>query len=166
MGLSNSSPRYTYVATTRYSKEERASLEIGDTLYPYDNRVEVLVPDIKGVVVVKTSIHPELLKRLFSSYYLSAVEYVTYVLNCVGCCGDCIDDVVEQVRRWVGSGLCYNKVRIPRFGELGRVFVEAVQAELTKYARKECSSSLSVEVFGRTVCYGPVIHQRPRIINL
>ncbi len=160
MGSSSSSPRYTYIATTRYSKEERASLEIGDTLYPYDSRVEVLVPDIKGVVIVKTSIQPDLLKRLFSSYHLSAVEYVTYVLDCVGCCGSCVGDVSEQVRRWVESGHCYSKIRIPRLGELGNVFAEAVHEELSKYARKDCLLTLSLEVFGKTVCYGPVVHRR------
>jgi hypothetical protein len=162
MASSGSPLYYTYVATVRYSKEVRASLEIGDTLYPYDSGVEVLIPDTTGVVIVKTSLRPDFVGRLLSSCYLSAVEYVTYIAGCVGCCGSCVGEVVERVMGWLASGFCYGRVRVPRSGELGRAFVEAVHAELYKYVREGCPSALSIEIFGKTVCYGPVIHQRHR----
>jgi len=41
---------HTYIVTTRYSKEERGSLEIGDAIYPCDPDVEGLLSEIKGVV--------------------------------------------------------------------------------------------------------------------
>lgn len=162
MSPSRSRNFYMYIATTRFSKEERASLEIGDTVYPYDEGVETLLPDILGVVLVKTSLPPNFLSRLFSGCYLSTVEYVTYVLDCVSCYRAPQELVAEYVISKSLSNLCFDKVRVPRAGSVGREFVDRVRAKLVKYVRDYCPQSLSLEVFGYMLCFGPVIHSKTR----
>jgi len=158
---------YTYIATTRYSKEERASLEIGDAIYPYDPRVEVLIPDIKGVVVVKSCLEPHLIEAVLGVQTLSAVEYISYVAGC--------SDVVEQSRELAqhlantirgyleAEGLCIGRVRAPRTGALGKEFVNSLLRELRRSPATDCSHILSLEVFGRLVCYGPVIYSSKQV---
>ncbi|MEM1623113.1 MAG: hypothetical protein QW780_04065 [Sulfolobales archaeon] len=153
-----STPRYTYVATSRYSKEERAALELGDTIYPYDSSVEVLLPDIKGVAVVKSSQPPEFLKSLLARYYFSAVEYVTYLLSCISCYGAPRERLVDHVINSLGNRVCFHRVRVPRTGTVGRETLNRVRVELSKYARRDCSDTLSLEVFGFLLCFGPVVY--------
>ncbi len=158
---------YTYIATTRYSKEERASLEIGDAIYPYDSRVEVLIPDIKGVVVVKSCLEPHLIETLLGAQTLSAVEYVSYVAGC----GDVVEQsreltqqLVNTIRGYLESeGLCIGRVRAPRTGTLGREFINSLLREIGRSLTTDCSHILSLEVFGRLVCYGPVIYSSKRV---
>lgn len=151
-------PKYTYVATSRYSKDERASLELGDTIYPYDSSVEVLLPDIKGVIVIKSSQPPEFLKELLARYYFSVVEYVTYVLSCVNCYKASQEYVVDYITSSAVSNMCFSKVRIPRTGSIDKELLSNVKAGLSKYARRDCSGTLSLEVFGATLCFGPVVY--------
>jgi len=158
---------YTYVATTRYSKEERASLEIGDAIYPYDPQVEVLIPDVKGIVVIKSCLGPRSLEAILRAHVLSAVEYVSYVAAC--------SDVVEQRRESTQSlanairgyleaeRMCIGRVRVPRVGTLGKEFTSALLRELRKLLVVGCSGVLSLEVFGRLVCYGPVVYSFRRV---
>ncbi|MDW8011266.1 MAG: hypothetical protein RMH84_06730, partial [Sulfolobales archaeon] len=122
----------TYIATTRYSKEERASLELGDTVYPYDRFVEVLTPDIGGVVVLVTSLPPDSLARLLSSHYLSAVEYVTYVISCASCYGADVDSVASYVLNSACRTACFSKVRTPRAGSLGWKFIGGIRARVSE----------------------------------
>lgn len=156
---------YTYVATTRYSKEERASLELGDTIYPYDNRVEILLPDIKGVLLVKTSLPPDFLGRLLTSYYLSAVEYVSSITKCLSCYGVSPSVLVEYILKEVPSDLCFSRIRIPRPGLLDDETLGELRAELSRRAEERCPGILSLEIFDFVVCLGPVVYLRrvPRV---
>jgi len=150
--------KYTYVATSRYSKEERASLELGDTIYPYDNSVEVFLPDIGGVAVIKSSQSPEFMRDLLTRHYFSAVEYVTYVLSCISCYNASLDYVVDYVVGSTVEQACFSRVRIPRAGSIGGEILSRVRAELSRHARSDCPGTLSLEAFGFLLCFGPVIY--------
>ncbi|MEM0066539.1 MAG: hypothetical protein QW459_03075 [Sulfolobales archaeon] len=154
----HSTPRYTYVATSRYSKEERAALELGDTIYPYDSSVEVLLPDIKGVAIIKSSQPPEFLKSLLARHYFSAVEYVTYLSSCINCYSVPREHLVDYVINALTNRVCFHRVRVPRVGTIGREVLDRVRVELSKYARRDCLNTLSLEVFGFLLCLGPVIY--------
>ncbi|MCX8184773.1 MAG: hypothetical protein RMI56_00860 [Sulfolobales archaeon] len=150
--------RHTYIATTRYSKEVRASLELGDTVYLHDSSVEVFIPDIGGVLVLETSLPSDSLAKLLSEYSLSAVEYVTYVVSCISCYSVELSEVVSYIIDLACRDRCFNKIRTPRTGSLGREFISGVRAGLSGCVSRECSGTLSLEVFGSTLCFGPVVY--------
>lgn len=150
--------RYSYIATARYSKEERASLELGDTIYPYDRAVEVLPSDVSGVIVVISSLPRDALERLLSGHYLSAVEYVTYVSSCISCYKAPHDHIVEHVVSNAISSICFSKIRVPRVGSVDRELLNRVKGELSKHAVKGCSGIISLEIFGTVLCLGPVVY--------
>ncbi len=131
-------------------------------MYPYDGDLEILLPDIPGVVVFKSSLPPESLGDLLSRYHLSAVEYVTHIVSCVSLhgIGRAAERLVEEV---IGSGACFGRVRIPRAGSLGMELLERAGEELRRYRREGCGV-LSLEAFGALVCFGPTLspHRLPR----
>jgi hypothetical protein len=153
---------HTYIVTTRYSKEERGSLEIGDAIYPYDPDVEVLVPDVKGVVVVKTKLEPRSLRTILRAQVFSAVEYVSYVATCsnvVELGEEAVQSLANAIRGYVeAESLCVGKVRVPRTGTLGRGFVSSLLRRLRSLLVDNCKEVLSLEVFGELVCFGHVIY--------
>lgn len=127
-------------------------------MYPYDRDLSIILPDLPGVVVVKSALPPESLMELLARYYLSAVEYVTHITSCVSLYGVGSERAVEQLMGEVtGSGACFSRVRIPRAGSIGKGILGRVRAELRRYARGECGI-LSLEAFGVLVCFGPVIY--------
>jgi hypothetical protein len=153
---------YTYIVTTRYSKEGRGSLEIGDVIYPYDPGVEVLVPDVKGVVVVKTSLEPRSLRTILKAQVFSAVEYISYVAMCSGVvkqCEEAIQSLTNAIREYLKTErICISRVRVPRTGTLGKRFVNSLLRELRSILVADCEDILSLEVFGKLVCFGYVIY--------
>lgn len=133
---------------------------MGDTIYPYDRAVEVLPSDVGGVIVVKTSLPRDTLGRLLSNYYLSAVEYVTYVSFCVSCYKAPHDYIVKQVVSNAVGDACFGKIRVPRVGSVDRELLSRIKWELSRHAAKGCPGILSLEIFGTVLCLGPVVYFR------
>lgn len=107
------------ILTVDYGKELRASLEVGDTLYPYDNLVKVGCSSYGGVLLLYTSLTYEDVVELLRR---SKLVYVKSIAKVDICCPDdkellmrCINDYLRSTNARVGKVKVYERGNLKRY---------------------------------------------------
>ncbi len=151
--------RNLYIVTVKYSKERFAEFEIGDSIFPYDNRVEVIQTGIPGVLLVKTVLNFEKLLKALLEYPPSTVARVVPVTACVDYeprpedLAEAIYGVVKRLTERVG------RVRLGRHGRLSSSKWRAVMDMLSlklRIRRGGGQLTLLIEPLTDKVCVGVV----------
>ncbi|MEM4685178.1 MAG: hypothetical protein QW133_03560 [Sulfolobales archaeon] len=101
------------VLTVEYGKELRASLEVGDALYPYDNLVKVGASKYGGVLLLYSSLTYEEISRILKN---SQLTYVRSIVGVDRCCSEsyeelcrCIDEYLTLTNLRVGKIKVYER---------------------------------------------------------
>jgi hypothetical protein len=107
------------IITVDYGKELRASLEIGDTLYPYDNLVRVGCSSYGGVLLLYTSLTYEDVVNLLRK---SKLVYVKSITKVDICCPDdkellmrCISEYLSSINAKVGKIKIYERGNLKKY---------------------------------------------------
>ncbi len=107
------------IITVDYGKELRASLEIGDTLYPYDNLVKVGCSSYGGVLLLYTSLTYEDVVNLLRK---SKLVYVKSITKVDICCPDdkellmrCISEYLSSINAKVGKIKIYERGNLKKY---------------------------------------------------
>ncbi|RLG80596.1 MAG: hypothetical protein DRO09_02940 [Thermoprotei archaeon] len=148
--------RKKYVITTRYGKEEFAERELGDSVFPFDENVEIHRTRFGGVLVLYTSLNLDELLRALSTHPPATVERVVKVDFCCK-----IASVSELSRclvnglRGFGSERC-SDILFGRKGALGDDGVRLIVNVVRNFLRysKESELVLHVEPVNDEVCFG------------
>ncbi|MEM4520002.1 MAG: hypothetical protein QXD94_06160 [Sulfolobales archaeon] len=107
------------VLTVEYGKELRASLEVGDALYPYDNLVKVGFSNYGGVLVLYSSLTYEDIVKILRN---TSLTYVKRIAKVDKCCPEtlgeliiCINDYLKQNNQKVGKVKIFERGKIKRY---------------------------------------------------
>jgi hypothetical protein len=74
-------------------------------------------------------------------------------------CEEAIQSLTNAIREYLKTErICVSRVRVPRTGTLGKRFVNSLLRELRSILVADCEDILSLEVFGKLVCFGYVIY--------
>ncbi len=109
------------VLTVEYGKELRASLEIGDILYPYDSTVKVGTSKYGGVLLLYTSLtYEDILKVLKAS----PTTYIRSIAKVDTCCPEpfeelirCVNEYLTQINLKVGKVKVYERGAVKKYGK-------------------------------------------------
>ena len=140
--------KYLYVVTTKYGKELRAELELGDTIFPYDTNVEIRYTKFKGVLLLITKLDfKELIGRLLV-FPPSCVERIVPVDICCSMSNlfDCLESYVRSRR--------FCTYRFGRKGSLNKELIMKIEKLIRKYLNKGCDKVLHIEPIDNEVCIG------------
>lgn len=109
------------VLTVEYGKELRASLEVGDALFPYDNIVKVGVSKYGGVLLLYTSLSYEDILKILKS---TPTTYVKSIAKVDICCPEtfeelskCINEYLTQTNLKVGTVKIYERGSIKKYSK-------------------------------------------------
>lgn len=110
------------VVTVKYGKEYQASLDLGDTLYPYDHSVKIGSSIYGGVLLLYSKLDfNEIVKILRATYQ----PYISRIIKVDRCCPETLDELVRCIDEFLKSlsiDLC--NVRIYERGPIKRYINE------------------------------------------
>lgn len=112
------------VITVEYGKEFQAALNIGDTIYSYDESVKVAASRYGGVLLLYSKLTFEEIVKLLRSTHQ---PYVKRILKVDKCCRESIDDVSRCIFELVemhGKNISY--IRIYERGPIKKVSRELI----------------------------------------
>ena len=140
-----------YIVTVRYGKEKRAELELGDSIFPYDNEVKVMKTNFKGVLILFTYLRFKDLINILSIHPPSTVERVVPVDICFNISSNIESEILEYIR---SKNLNFGIVRVGRYGSLGRELVHSIVVSINKYRNLSSTNVLHIEPINNEVCLG------------
>lgn len=142
------------VLTVEYGKELRASLEVGDALYPHDNLVKVGASKYGGVLLLYSSLtYEEILKILKNTQ-------LTYVRSIVGV-DRCCPESYEELCRCIDEYLTLTKLRIGKIKVYERGVIKGYVRKLLNRLKNALDAESDLKLYivpiDYKVCLG--IHQ-------
>ncbi len=157
----NALKKPSYIVTTKYGKELRAELEIGDSIYELDPDVIIERSKYRGVLLVYTKLgHEEFIKRL-TMYPPTAVERVVRIDLCCS-----MNNVIECVSSWLRSqSIKYSQVFFGRVGSLGRDRAEELKHLLELRRAMDVDTVIDVEPVDDHVCFGLLHRGEDRVVE-
>jgi tRNA(Ser,Leu) C12 N-acetylase TAN1 len=151
----------SYIVTTKYGKELRAELEIGDSIYELDPEVIIERSRYGGVLLVYTRLgYEEFIKKLIA-YPPTAVERVVRVDHCCN-----VDNIIECVASWMERhSIKYSRVFFGRVGSLGRRRADELQHFLEARKVTDINRFIDVEPVNDNVCFGLLEEDEDRVVE-
>lgn len=140
-----------YVVTVRYGKEKRAELELGDSIFPYDNEVKIMRTNFKGVLILFTRLGFKDLIGILSIHPPSTVERIVPVDTCFNISSSVESEILEYVR---SKNLNFSVVRVGRYGSLGKELAHSIVVSINKYRNPSSTNVLHIEPVNNEVCLG------------
>jgi hypothetical protein len=151
----------SYIVTTKYGKELRAELEIGDSVYELDPGIVIERSRYGGVLLIYTRLgHEEFIKRLVA-HPPTAVERVVRVDHCCS-----VDNAAGCITSWIEThSVKYSRVFFGRVGSLGRERADELRRLLEARRVEGVNAFIDVEPVDDHVCIGILEDGEDRVVE-
>lgn len=137
------------VLTVEYGKELRASLEVGDALYPYDNSVKVGASNYGGVLLLYSSLTYDEISSILRN---TTLTYVKSIVKVEKCCSESIEELTICVKEYLTqNNLRVGKVKVFERGEIKK-HVREILNKLSDVIDAKSNLKLNIVPIDYKVC--------------